>query len=494
MAAPADATPAHAPAAPAPEGSCSFVGSPGSEFGRTARGGFRRRPHAACSGGSGGGGGGSIGGGGGGGAGGGAYAPARAPLRATPTAADGFALPGGGGGDANGGDGGGGGSGPFALRRSAPSLSAHEQDCAAAAASPAFAAAAAAAAADAGAAACLSPSGARLLACSEPSLFPPLPPPPPPPPPPPSSAGEVPLRGVSPSPPQAARFRCAGARPLPRSPLKPPPPTARAAAAAPPAPPPPPPPPPAKPLRAPFPPPFPVFSDDDSGFGNGGGGNNGCEPFDGRCDAFAPAAPRGRTTAAAATAAAAADDALGALLARVGAADAAAAASAAALPPGFSVVEASSFDQYPGLAALSSAFAAEDARVGPLPLRGPTGRSGRVALLLCPNGEPIGYALHFPNATPSWARAAPADAAAAASAPPRLAHLFVARPWRGRGLGTALAAAWREKWALSTRLFAVDSPNEGMAAVLRRLGCAAATQRSGHAATGVHYLHVRHDG
>ena len=96
--------------------------------------------------------------------------------------------------------------------------------------------------------------------------------------------------------------------------------------------------------------------------------------------------------------------------------------------------------------------------------------------------------LHFANAAPPWERGA------AAALPPRLAHLYIAAPHRRRGLGTALLAWWRERHAAAVRLFAVDTPNAAMAAVLARLACAPAAARSGHAASAVHYLHVPPEG
>ena len=96
----------------------------------------------------------------------------------------------------------------------------------------------------------------------------------------------------------------------------------------------------------------------------------------------------------------------------------------------------------------------------------------------------MGYLLHYANAPPPWERAA------SAALPPRLAHLYIAHTHRRRGLGTALLAWWRERHAAAVRLFAVDSPNAAMAAVLARLACAPATTASGHAASSVHYLHV----
>ncbi len=96
----------------------------------------------------------------------------------------------------------------------------------------------------------------------------------------------------------------------------------------------------------------------------------------------------------------------------------------------------------------------------------------------------MGYVLHFANAAPPW------ESGGCAALPPRLAHLYIARDHRRRGLGSALLAWWRERHAAAVRLFAVDSPNEAMAAVLQRLACAPAATRSGHAASSVHYLHV----
>ena len=61
--------------------------------------------------------------------------------------------------------------------------------------------------------------------------------------------------------------------------------------------------------------------------------------------------------------------------------DAAALRARCAFPAGFRVVECASFAE-PGLRALSTAFAAEDARVGVLPRDGPTGGADGAASLL----------------------------------------------------------------------------------------------------------------
>ena len=131
--------------------------------------------------------------------------------------------------------------------------------------------------------------------------------------------------------------------------------------------------------------------------------------------------------------------------------------------------------------------------VGRLPLNGRTGGArGRVALLFSnrPSEGPVGYVMHFDNQPPPWERAGAAGAAAAATLPPRLSHLYVSPPLRRQGLGTALLAWWRSEFAAPVRVFAVEAPNEGMGRALARLGCAPAQRASGYEAAAVHYLHM----
>ena len=81
------------------------------------------------------------------------------------------------------------------------------------------------------------------------------------------------------------------------------------------------------------------------------------------------------------------------LLRKGAAIDAAAAERKRSLPPGFSVREVTSFDDA-ALQTLSTAFAAEDPRVGKLPRGGPTGRvRGRAHVLDDAEGGAIGYTL-----------------------------------------------------------------------------------------------------
>jgi len=169
---------------------------------------------------------------------------------------------------------------------------------------------------------------------------------------------------------------------------------------------------------------------------------------------------------------------------RAAAADSAAAAQRARLPLGYAVAPCAAFDA-PGLAALSAAFAAEDVRVGRLPSVGRCGGvAGQAALLLEPGGQAVGYVFHYANTPPPWAP----RAQAAASLPPRLAHLFISQPYRRRGLGSALLAWWRAAHATPVAIFAVDSPNAAMRALLASQACAPAQRASGHAATSLHFL------
>lgn len=131
------------------------------------------------------------------------------------------------------------------------------------------------------------------------------------------------------------------------------------------------------------------------------------------------------------------------------------------------------------LVALSAAFAREDARVGSLAggLGGATAHVLRTA-----SGEAVGYTLTHENRAPEW------DRARAVVLPPRLAHVFVRRDYRMRGLGTGLVNWWRRRFALRCAFFAVDSPNDSMTRTLLRVECAPATTRSGHGASSVHYI------
>jgi len=131
------------------------------------------------------------------------------------------------------------------------------------------------------------------------------------------------------------------------------------------------------------------------------------------------------------------------------------------------------------LVALSVAFEREDARVGSLA----GGLGGAVAhVLRTASGEAVGYTLTYENRAPEW------DRARAVVLPPRLAHVFIRRDHRMRGLGTGLVNWWRRRFALRCAFFAVDSPNDSMTRTLLRVECAPATTRSGHGASSVHYI------
>jgi GNAT superfamily N-acetyltransferase len=86
----------------------------------------------------------------------------------------------------------------------------------------------------------------------------------------------------------------------------------------------------------------------------------------------------------------------------------------------------------------------------------PGGRFGRAHLLRDPKGEAVAYTLTFENVAPPW------DADRLLSLPPRLAHIYVRAQDRRRGIGTRMFGWWRDTFAVSVRLFAVDSPSEGM--------------------------------
>ena len=131
------------------------------------------------------------------------------------------------------------------------------------------------------------------------------------------------------------------------------------------------------------------------------------------------------------------------------------------------------------LIALSRAFELEDPRVGSLV----NGLGGAVAHVLRDESKTaVGYTLTYENRAPDW------DNQRALALPPRLAHVYIAREYRMRGLGTAFVAWWRKKFALRCEFFAVDSPNVAMRSTLRRIDCALATTRSGHGASSVHYV------
>jgi GNAT superfamily N-acetyltransferase len=182
------------------------------------------------------------------------------------------------------------------------------------------------------------------------------------------------------------------------------------------------------------------------------------------------------------------------LLMNAAKADAAEHASRMRLPPGYTVRELNCFEEAPELHALNKVFAAEDDRIGILPARGPCGNAhGCVSLLVYgETARAVGYALHYPNAVPSWRGAGAAAADDMSALPPRLAHLYILPSHRRAGLGTALLAWWRARHAATVALFAVDTPNDAMTRCLTRLGCAPATQASGFDAQAVHYVGAPH--
>mmetsp|Transcript_26696 Transcript_26696/g.65413 ORF Transcript_26696/g.65413 Transcript_26696/m.65413 type:complete len:261 (-) Transcript_26696:283-1065(-) len=205
--------------------------------------------------------------------------------------------------------------------------------------------------------------------------------------------------------------------------------------------------------------------------------------------AAATATPATTTTTIATTTATEDDndnDGIYALLLHGAAIDATLERDRRSLPAGFTVYEAAHFED-PDLVALSTAFAAEDPRVGVIHSKAgqvPGGRFGRAHLLRDPKGEAVAYTLTFENVAPPW------DADRLLSLPPRLAHIYVRAQDRRRGIGTRMFGWWRDTFAVSVRLFAVDSPSEGMGRVLAKGKCYEASTRSGHNASSVHYQHA----
>ena len=96
-------------------------------------------------------------------------------------------------------------------------------------------------------------------------------------------------------------------------------------------------------------------------------------------------------------------------------------------------------------------------------------------------GEAIGYTLTFENVAPPW------DMERSLGLPPRLAHIFILRGWRRRGIGTAFFLWWKELFGATVRLFAVDTPSEAMNRVLAKGMCVQTATRSGHNASAVHF-------
>jgi len=54
--------------------------------------------------------------------------------------------------------------------------------------------------------------------------------------------------------------------------------------------------------------------------------------------------------------------------------------------------------------------------------------------------------------------------------PPRLAHLYVARSHRRRGIGTGMITWWKKKFAVPVQVFAVDTPSAAMERLLAKVG------------------------
>ena len=172
------------------------------------------------------------------------------------------------------------------------------------------------------------------------------------------------------------------------------------------------------------------------------------------------------------------DDGVYGLLAR--AARAERAERATSLPSTYALQEVRASDPTcDDLVKLSLEFAREDPRVGSLA----GGLGAAVAHVLRDDlGVAVGYTLTHENHAPEW------DLSRAVALPPRLAHVFITRARRARGLGTALVDWWRRRFALRCAFFAVDAPNDAIARALRRIECSLATTRSGHDASSVHYV------
>jgi len=172
------------------------------------------------------------------------------------------------------------------------------------------------------------------------------------------------------------------------------------------------------------------------------------------------------------------DDGVYGLLAR--AARAERAERATSLPSTYALQEVRASDPTcDDLVTLSLEFAREDPRVGSLA----GGLGAAVAHVLRDDlGVAVGYTLTHENRAPEW------DPSRAVALPPRLAHVFITRARRARGLGTALVDWWRRRFALRCAFFAVDAPNDAIARALRRIECSLATTRSGHDASSVHYV------
>lgn len=172
------------------------------------------------------------------------------------------------------------------------------------------------------------------------------------------------------------------------------------------------------------------------------------------------------------------DDGVYGLLAR--AARAERAERATSLPSTYALQEVRASDPTcDDLVKLSLEFAREDPRVGSLA----GGLGAAVAHVLRDDlGVAVGYTLTHENRAPEW------DTSRAVALPPRLAHVFITRERRARGLGTALVDWWRRRFALRCAFFAVDAPNDAIARALRRIECSLATTRSGHDASSVHYV------
>ena len=152
----------------------------------------------------------------------------------------------------------------------------------------------------------------------------------------------------------------------------------------------------------------------------------------------------------------------------------------ATLPSTYSLEEVRGDDaRCEDLLEMSREFEREDPRVGAL--AGGLG-AGVAHVLRADDSSAVGYTLTYENRAPDW------DQGRAVTVPPRLAHVYIRKEHRGRGLGTGLVANWIKTFALRCAFFAVDSPNDSMLRTLKRVNTAPATTRSGHGASSVHYV------
>lgn len=128
------------------------------------------------------------------------------------------------------------------------------------------------------------------------------------------------------------------------------------------------------------------------------------------------------------------------------------------LPAGYSFKGCRSWQQ-PGLKALMAQFSAEDAeRIAAAVSSDVVLGSNERIVLLMRGDDAVGYAYGAERISGNCLDG------------PRLHHLFIQRPFRGTGLGQKLLLHWCEETPAEFRAFSVNSPNQHMRRVLRRLG------------------------